>query len=112
MLEDSYSNKDTIYMKMYNYSGTYLIITNIFCQSLGPSLYRGSTVLNFIYLFFKKWGSPFPRTGPALAWLRLYNTPKIEYARSGNNKKTLKLQPLHSITVLGLFNVITGMTKR
>ena len=29
---------------------------NIFCQSLGPSLYRGSTVLNFIYLFFfKKW---------------------------------------------------------
>ena len=99
-------------MKMYNYSGTYLIITNIFCQSLGPSLYRGSTVLNFIYLFFKKWGSPFPRTGPALAWLRLYNTPKIEYARSGNNKKTLKLQPLHSITVLGLFNVITGMTKR
>ena len=35
-----------------------LVITKIFCQSLGPSLYRGSTVLNFIYLFFKKWGRP------------------------------------------------------
>ena len=28
----------------------------MFSQSLGPSFYRGSTVLNFIYLFFfKKW---------------------------------------------------------
>ena len=34
---------------------TNLVILNIVCQSLGPSLYRGSTVLNFI-LFFKKWG--------------------------------------------------------
>ena len=27
-------------------------------------------------------------------------------------KKTVKLQPLHSITALGLFNVITGMTQK
>ena len=33
-----------------------LVITNIFCQPLGASLYKGSTVLNFIYLFFKKSG--------------------------------------------------------
>ena len=33
-----------------------LVITNIFCQPLGASLYKGSTLLNFIYLFFKKWG--------------------------------------------------------
>ena len=33
-----------------------LVIRNIFCQPLGASLYKGSTLLNFIYLFFKKWG--------------------------------------------------------
>ena len=33
-----------------------LVITNIFCQPIGASLYKGSTVLNFIYLFFKKSG--------------------------------------------------------
>ena len=33
-----------------------LVITNIFCQPLGASLYKGSTVLNFIYLCFKKSG--------------------------------------------------------
>ena len=38
------------------YKLTNLVITNIFYQSLCPSLYQGSTVLNFIYLFFKKWG--------------------------------------------------------
>ena len=37
---------------------TNLVMTNIFCQSLGLTLYRGSTVLNFIYLFFKKLGGP------------------------------------------------------
>ena len=55
------------------YKLTILVITNIFCHSLVPSLYRGSTVLNFIYLFFKNWGGgglppPFPSpsffTGP------------------------------------------------
>ena len=46
---------------------------NIFCQSLGPSLYRGSTVLNFIY-FSKSVEAPLPCVGPALAWLRLYNS--------------------------------------
>ena len=91
MLEESYSNKDTIYMNImyitvkppYNevlgltnyffltpliveYKAQYekkprckltsLVITRIFCQSLGPLLYPGCTVLNFIYLFFKKWG--------------------------------------------------------
>ena len=91
MLEESYSNKDTIYMNVmyitvkppYNevlgltnylfltpviveykaqyekktrYKLTSLVITKIFCQSLGPLLYPGCTVLNFIYLFFKKWG--------------------------------------------------------
>ena len=59
---------------------------NIFCQSLGPSLYRGSTVLNFIY-FSKSVKAPLPSVGPALAWLRLYNTPKIDYAKSGNKEQ-------------------------
>ena len=89
MLEESYSNKDTIYMNVmyitvkppynevlgltnylfltpltleYNaqyekkprYKLTSLVITKIFCQSLGPLLHPGCTVLNFIYLFFKK----------------------------------------------------------
>ena len=39
--------------KKPRYKLTNLAITKIFCQSLGPSLYRGCTVLNFIYLFFK-----------------------------------------------------------
>ena len=90
MLEDSYSSKDTFYMKMHSitlepryneplynkflgkqtillnskiygsmrkehrYKLTNLVITNIFCQFLGPSLYRGSTVFNFVWLVFKK----------------------------------------------------------
>ena len=89
MLEDSYSSKDTFYMKMrsitveprYNeplYNkflgkqtillnskiygsmkknldiSSNLVVTNIFCQFLGPSLYRGSTVFNFVWLVFKK----------------------------------------------------------
>ena len=41
-----------------------LVITNIFCQLLGASLYKGSTVLNVIYLFFKKWGDPGPPASP------------------------------------------------
>ena len=44
-----------------------LVIRNIFCQPLGASLYKGSTLLNFIYLFFKKWGGG----GGALAPHRL-----------------------------------------
>ena len=54
-----------------------LVITNIFCQSLGPSLYRGSTVRNFIYLFFKKWGwraSP-PAPPPARALQPFFARP-------------------------------------
>ena len=39
-----------------------LVITKIFFQSLSPSFYRGCTVLNFIYLFFKKWGAFNPLT--------------------------------------------------
>ena len=42
--------------KKTRYKLTSLVITKIFCQSLGPLLYPGCTVLNFIYLFFKKWG--------------------------------------------------------
>ena len=42
--------------KKNRYKLTSLVITKIFCQSLGPLLYPGCTVLNFIYLFFKKWG--------------------------------------------------------
>ena len=38
------------------YKLTSLVITKIFCQSPSPSLYRGCTVLNFIYLFSEKWG--------------------------------------------------------
>ena len=44
------------YEKKNRYKLTSLVITKIFCQSLGPLLYPGCTVLNFIYLFFKKWG--------------------------------------------------------
>ena len=99
MLEESYSNKDTICMNVmyitvkppYNevlgltnyllltpliieykaqyekkprYKLTSLVITKIFCQSLGPLLYPGCTVLNFIYLFFKKWGGGAVRLCP------------------------------------------------
>ena len=41
-----------------------LVITKIFCQPIGASLYKGSTLLNFIYLFFKKWGAPGPPAPP------------------------------------------------
>ena len=48
----------------FRYKLTNLVITNIFYHSLDPSLYRGSTVLNFIYLFFKKWGALAPPAPP------------------------------------------------
>ena len=32
-------------------------MTNIFCQSLGLSLHRGSTIINFIYLFKPRKGT-------------------------------------------------------
>ena len=41
-----------------------LVITNIFCQSLGPSLYRGSTVLNFIYFSKSGGGGEAPQVHP------------------------------------------------
>ena len=58
-----------IWQKKLRYKLTNLVLTKIFCQSLGPSLYRGCTVLNCIYLLFKKWGvpgppSPSPCAGP------------------------------------------------
>ena len=40
---------------------------NIFCQSLGPSLYRGSTVLNF-----EKVGGPWPPRAPPPARALIY----------------------------------------
>ena len=40
--------------KNLDFELTNLVITNMFCQSLGPSLYRGSTVFNFVWLVFKK----------------------------------------------------------
>ena len=48
----------------FRYQLTNLVITDIFCHTLNPSLYGGSTVLNFIYLFFKKWGALAPRAPP------------------------------------------------
>ena len=48
----------------FRYKLTNLVITNTFCHTLDPSLYRGSTVLNFIYLFFKKWGALAPPAPP------------------------------------------------
>ena len=45
--------------KKPRYKLTNLVVTKIFCQPLGPSLYRGCTVLNFIYLFSKS-GVPGP----------------------------------------------------
>ena len=56
--------------KNLHYKLTNLIIADVFCQSLSPSLYRGSNVLNFIYLLFKKGGSPFPLRGPCPALAR------------------------------------------
>ena len=44
-----------------------LVITNIFCQPIGASLYKGSTVLNFIYLFFKKSGGGRPASSSPCA---------------------------------------------
>ena len=91
----------------------------MFCQSLGPSLYQDSTVLNFILFYFLKSGAaPSPCAGPALAWLRLTPPKQIMLNQATTTTttttttKTVKLQPLHSITALGLFNVITGMTQK
>ena len=46
---------------------TNLVMTNIFCQSLGLSLHRGSTVINFIYsvfIYFTKSRGVLPHTPP------------------------------------------------
>ena len=48
----------------FRYKLTNLVITNIFCHTLDPSLYRGPTVLHCIYLFFKKWGALAPPAPP------------------------------------------------
>ena len=40
--------------KKPRYKLTNLVITKIFFQSFGPSLYRGYTVLNFTYLFLQR----------------------------------------------------------
>ena len=56
------------------------VITNIFCQSLGPSLYRGSTVLNFIYLFFKKWGALALTAPPRARALQPYFARPVNHA--------------------------------
>ena len=61
---------------------------NIFSSPLAlPYTVVPLYLILFIDWFFKKWGSPSPCAGHALAWLRLYNTPKIDYATSGNKKK-------------------------
>ena len=57
-----------------------LVITNIFCQSLGPSLYRGSTVLNLIYLFFKKWGALALQAPPPARALQPYFARPVNHA--------------------------------
>ena len=97
MVEDSYSN---------------ILILIIFASPLALRYIEVPLYLILFIYFSKSGAAPSPCAGPALAWLRLYNTPKIGYAKSGNNKKTIKLQTLHSITAFGLFNVITGMTKK
>ena len=64
------------YEKEPRYKLTNLVITNIFCQSLGPSLYRGCTVALYLILFiyFQKvrgswpFPSPSPCAGPDFAW--------------------------------------------
>ena len=52
----------------FRYKLTNLVITNIFCHTLHPSLYRGSTVLN-LFIYFSKSGwpwllQPHPLRGP------------------------------------------------
>ena len=58
---------------------------NIFCQSLG---YIEVPLYSILFIYFSKSGAaPSLCVGPALAWLRLYNTPKIDYAKSGNKEQ-------------------------
>ena len=57
------------------YKLTRIVITKLFCQFLGPSLYRGCTVLNFIYLLiFQKVGVGLaPRAPPPVRVLTEVN---------------------------------------
>ena len=93
------------------YKLTNLVITNSFARSLAFRFIDFPLYLILFIYFSKSGAAPSPCVGPVLAWLRLYNTPKIDTAKS-SNKKTIKLQPLNNITALGLFDVITGVTKK
>ena len=93
------------------YKLTNLVITNSFAKSLAFRFIDFPLYLILFIYFSKSGAAPSPCTGPVLAWLRLYNTPKIDNAKS-SNKKTIKLQPLNNITAVGLFHVITGVTKK
>ena len=93
------------------YKLTNLVITNNFARSLAFRFIDFPLYLILFIYFSKSGAAPSPCAGPVLAWLRLYNTPKIDNAKS-SSKKTIKLQPLNNITALGLFNVITGVTKK
>ena len=54
--------------KKPRYKLTSLVLTKIFCQSLGPLLYSACTVLNFTYLFSKSRAPP-----PAQALFNMYH---------------------------------------
>ena len=93
-----YNKKE--YEKEPRYKLTNLVIKNIFCQSLDPLLYRGSTVLNFIYLFFKRWGGPWPPSpspcaGPEVDIIgaRRNNTKSREYIRKETCLKQASIKP-------------------
>ena len=60
---------------------------NIFASPLALRYIKVPLYL-ILFIYFSRSGeAPLPCVGPALAWLRLYNTPKIDYAKSGSKEQ-------------------------
>ena len=72
--------------------------TNTFCQSLGPSLYWGSTVLNFIY-FSKSGGGPGPPAPPPVRALRSLHLDLLEDRRKAHRLNIFYLAVNNSIAL-------------
>ena len=71
-----------------------LVIIKIFCQSPSPSLYRGCRVLNFIYLFSRKWGRgccpPSPSPWSLTWWRNQIPWKRETQAKSRQQNQKLK----------------------
>ena len=72
--------------------------TNIFCQSLGPSLYRGSTVLNFIY-FSKSGRVLVPPAPPPVRALQSLHLDLLEDRRKAHRLNIFYLAVNNSIAL-------------